>query len=159
MVDEPQDIHAIGRSTNVSNGGAIFDIRENIGFLLSRAYRYIASVCSEEFASYGITLAQFIVLMHLEGCTSDSQVCLSQKTGIDRTTIVGIIDRLEQKGLVARTKVAEDRRVRRVVLTDYGLELKNDFCIAAKRVRSRLTSKISPEEYVELVRLLTRLHE
>jgi DNA-binding MarR family transcriptional regulator len=54
-------------------------------------------------------------------------------------------------------KVAEDRRVRQVVLTEYGVELKNDLGIAAKRVRSRLTSRISPDEYAELVRLLTRL--
>ena len=159
MVEEPQDIAVIGGSTNSSDHGAIFDIRENIGFLLGRAYRYVTWVCGKEFAPYGITSAQFIVLMHLDGYKSESQRCLSQITGIDRTTIVGIIDRLERKGLVARTKVAEDRRVRRIVLTQCGLELKNDLCIALERVRSRLVNKISPEEYAELVRLLARLCE
>lgn len=88
MVDELQDIPAIGRSTNASNCSAIFDIRVDIGFILEKAYRYVTWVCGEEFATYGITPAQFIVLMHLEGYKSESQRCLSQITGIDRTTIV-----------------------------------------------------------------------
>jgi len=159
MVEEPQDIAVIGGSTNSSDHGGIFDIRENIGFLLGRAYRYVTWVCGKEFAPYGITSAQFIVLMHLDGYKSESQRCLSQITGIDRTTIVGIVDRLERKGLVIRTKVSEDRRVHRDVLTAYGLEIKNHLRIAAERVCSRLTAKISPEEYAELVRLLTRLRE
>jgi hypothetical protein len=41
MVGEPQGIAAIGGSKNASSDGAIFDIRENIGFLLGRAYRYV----------------------------------------------------------------------------------------------------------------------
>jgi len=159
MVDKPQSSAASGGSTNPSDNGAVFDIRENIGFLLARAYRYVASVFGDEFATYGITLAQFIVLMHLEGCKSESQRCLSQITGIDRTTIVGIVDRLELKGLVARNAVAGDRRVHRVVLTEYGLEIKNHLRVAAERVHSRLTIKISPAENEELCRLLARLRE
>lgn len=142
-----------------SDKGAVFDIQEHIVLLLGRAFRNVVSACVEEFAAYGITPAQFIVLMHLEGFQSDSQVCLSKKTGIDRTTIVGIVDRLEQKGLVARTKVAEDRRIRRVVLTEYGLDVKKDLCIAAERVRSRLMAKISPLEYADLSRLLTKIRD
>ncbi len=157
MVDESQGIAADTGNTKPSDKGVVFDSREHICFLLGRAFRNVVSACVEEFAAYGITPALFIVLMHLEGFQSDSQVRLSQKTGIDRTTIVGIVDRLEQKGLVARTKAVEDRRVRQVVLTDYGLELKNHLFIAAERVRSRLMTKISPREYADLVRLLTRL--
>ena len=157
MSDEPQTIPTSGGSVSSSNNGAVFDIREYIGFLLAKACQHVASVCGEEFAAYGITPAQFIVLMHMEGFKADSQVCLSQMTGIDRTTIGGIVDRLERKGLVARTTVIEDRRVRRVVLTDDGLKLKNELLVAAERVRSRITNKISTNEYAELGRLLKRL--
>lgn len=159
MADESQDFTANTENMEPSDKGSVFDIQEHIVLLLGRAFRNVVSACVEEFATYGITPAQFIVLMHLEGFQSDSQVCLSKKTGIDRTTIAGIVDRLEKKGFVARTKVAEDRRIRRVVLTDYGLEVKKDLCIAAERVRSRLMDKISPLEYADLSRLLTRLRK
>jgi len=159
MVDESQYFAVNTENMEPSDNGAVFDIRENLFFLLTRAYRYVASVCGEEFAPYGITPAQFVVLMHMEGFKSDSQVCLSQKAGIDRTTIVGIIDRLEQKGLVTRTKVPEDRRIRQVALTDGGLKLKNDLCMAAENVHSRLMTKISPKECTDFGRLLAKIRE
>jgi len=159
MANEISNRVETGGIPNACDHGATFDIREEIWFLLAGAYRYVASVCGEELATYGITPAQFIILTHMEAAKADSQICLSRMTGIDRTTIVGIVDRLEQKGLIARTKIAEDRRVRRIVLTNNGLKLKTDLCVVAERIRSRLTTKISPKGYAELVRLLTRLRE
>jgi len=139
--------------------GAVFEIQESIGFLLARAYRQLASLCAEEFAAYGITPAQFVVLMHIEEFQAEVQSSLSRLTGIDRTTIVGVVDRLEQKGLVARTTVLEDRRLRRVALTGQGLKLKNELGVAAERVRGRHSGKVSPQEYAELGRLLKKLSE
>jgi len=154
MNDERRSLGTSCDSTDLPHNCAILDIQEDICFLLAGAYRYVTRLCGEEFATYGITPVQFIVLMHLEADKSDSQRCLSRITRIDRTTIVGVVDRLEQKGLVLRNTVAEDRRVHRVVLTEYGQEIKNHLAIAAKRVRSKLTNKISSKEYKELSRLL-----
>ena len=49
-----------------------------------------------------------------------SQRQLGDVLGIDRTTMVGVIDALEELGLIARERDPRDRRAWRVVVTERG---------------------------------------
>jgi len=136
-----------------------FDVERSVGFLLAKAYQQVVSLYKEEFASYEITPQQFILLACLWELGSASQADLSKKTQIDRTTIVGIVDRLEEKGLVERQPHPGDRRVHRIILTISGRELEKELCVAANRVRNKIETRILPGEYKTLGRLLKRLRE
>jgi MarR family 2-MHQ and catechol resistance regulon transcriptional repressor len=52
-----------------------------------------------------------------------SQIELSRELIMHRSNITGLVDRLEERGLVSRKDNATDRRVYRVVLTARGREL------------------------------------
>ena len=134
-----------------------FDIERSVGFLLAKAYQHVVSLCKEELAVYEITPPQFILLAYLWKLDAVSQTELSEATQIDRTTIVGIVDRLVKKGLVERQQHPADRRAYRIILTTRGRELEKELCIAASRVRDKLTTRILPGEYKTLGRLLKRL--
>lgn len=136
-----------------------FDVERSVAFQLAKAYQHVVSICKEEFAVYEITPPQFILLAFLWKLNTVSQTELSEKTQIDRTTIVGIVDRLEEKGLVERQSHPEDRRVYRIILTVRGRDLENKLCVAARRVRDKITTSILPGEYKTLGRLLKRLRE
>ena len=136
-----------------------FDIERSVGFLLAKAYKYVVSLCKEEFALYDITTPQFVLLTYLWKLDTVSQSELSDKTQIDRTTIVGIVDRLAERGLVERQPQPGDRRAHRIILTDRGRELERELCMAASRVQDKLTTRILPGEYKTLGRLLKRLRE
>jgi DNA-binding MarR family transcriptional regulator len=56
-----------------------------------------------------------------------SQRDLAQQFSCDASNIVGIVDRLEQRGLVARQPSTHDRRVKQVVLTADGEALRDRF--------------------------------
>jgi MarR family transcriptional regulator, organic hydroperoxide resistance regulator len=56
---------------------------------------------------------------------------LATMLACDNSNVTGIVDRLEARGLVARQPYAQDRRVKHVVLTPLGVELRD-------RVRARL---------------------
>jgi DNA-binding MarR family transcriptional regulator len=60
-----------------------------------------------------------ILLMREENTTATPSV-LAQKVGVSRATMTGLIDGLEQNGLVARVFAKEDRRSVKVKLTDAG---------------------------------------
>ena len=45
-------------------------------------------------------------------------VALSRRTGLAKTTLTGMLDRMETQGLICRTRDGEDRRQQRIVLTD-----------------------------------------
>ena len=75
---------------------------------------------------FGLTDTQFNVLMLLNEQTAGgkiSQTRLGDMMLVNRSNITGIIDRMEQSGLVRRTANSDDRRVNDIELTDAGKEL------------------------------------
>lgn len=74
------------------------------------------------FAPWDLSPSQFNVLNLLHHQAGLSQTELSRELIMHRSNVTGLIDRLEQRGLVQRTEVA-DRRAYRVVLTPAGTRL------------------------------------
>jgi DNA-binding MarR family transcriptional regulator len=79
------------------------------------------------FERWGISPSQFNVL-NLLRLNPDglSQTDLSRQLIMHRSNLTGLVDRLEQRGLVARREVAADRRAYSVVLTAAGTKLLGD---------------------------------
>jgi DNA-binding MarR family transcriptional regulator len=76
------------------------------------------------FEHWGLGPSQFNVLNLLRLNPSGlSQTELSRQLIMHRSNLTGLVDRLEQRGLVARREVAADRRAYRVVLTAAGTKL------------------------------------
>ncbi|MFH1741680.1 MAG: MarR family transcriptional regulator [bacterium] len=74
----------------------------------------------------GLTDAQFNVLMLLKYQSENgelSQTSLGNMLVVNRSNVTGLIDRLEQAGLVKRTADSGDRRVNKVRLTTAGQKL------------------------------------
>ena len=76
------------------------------------------------FARWELSPSQFNLLNVLidfpDGCTQSD---LSRELIMHRSNVTGLVDRLEQRGLVARRDSSEDRRAWRVVLTASGRKL------------------------------------
>lgn len=91
---------------------------------LLRTSETIWNVSRQFFARWDISPSQFNVLNvlrdHPEGTT---QVELSRVLIMHRSNVTGLVDRLEERGLVARKDNPEDRRAHRVVLTAAGRRL------------------------------------
>ena len=79
------------------------------------------------FERWGISSSQFNVL-NLLRLNPDglSQTDLSRQLIMHRSNLTGLVDRLEQRGLVTRREVAADRRAYSVVLTTAGTKLLGD---------------------------------
>jgi len=79
---------------------------------------------------FGLSLSQLDALKSLGG-EPCSQRDLAQSLHFDASNVTDIVDRLEARGLVQRTVDPNDRRVRRLVLTQEG-----------EAVRSKLVDRI-----------------
>lgn len=69
---------------------------------------------------YGLTHAQFDIIATLGNTPGMSYKELGEKTLITKGTLTGVIDRLEQKGLVERVRSVDDKRSWRVRLSGAG---------------------------------------
>ena len=91
-----------------------------LGYLLKHAQLQLGELTSAALAPYGLSGRELAVLLSLAGGEPASQQEAAQRLGVDRTTMVALLDALEAKGLVTRHPHAGDRRRNVVELTPAG---------------------------------------
>ncbi|TMR94271.1 MarR family winged helix-turn-helix transcriptional regulator [Nonomuraea basaltis] len=96
--------------------------RRRLGYLLKQANLRLAELTGPALEPYGIEGREFAVLSVLGTPEPLSQLEAAQRLGIDRTTMVGLLDGLERKKLVGRRPHPDDRRKNMVELTEHGRE-------------------------------------
>lgn len=132
----------------------MYDVEKSIGFLLSKGYQRSWALLREEIEIYDLTPPQFGLLAFLWQQDGLTQVELSEKGQIDRTTIGGLIDRLEKSGLVERRPHPLDRRAYKIHLTERGKAMEKPLSECAGRALAKLTNGLSGQEIGELTRML-----
>jgi DNA-binding MarR family transcriptional regulator len=137
----------------------MYNINNSIGFLLSKAYQRAWAIMREEIETYDLTPPQFGLLAFLWQEDGLTQVELSERGQIDRTTIGGLIDRLVKLGLVERRQHPKDRRAYKIYLTERGKELEVPLSDCAGRTLQKLTKGLNEQEISELRRMLNILRD
>ncbi len=127
------------------------------GYLLGRA----AQQCRSHFDSLaeplGIHGRHFGVLAVLGEGEPMAQVDMSDRLGVDRNTMVLLLDDLEARGLVTRRRDPRDRRAHLVSLTDAGRDVLAESTALAKRTNEEVFAPLSEGERAQLHSLLSRL--
>lgn len=132
----------------------MYDIEKSIGFLLSKAYQRAWATLREEIEPYDLTPPQFALLSFLWQQDGLTQVELSEKGQIDRSTLGGLIDRLERNGLLERRQHPQDRRAYRIYLTEQGKAMESTLSACAERSLKKFTAGLNDDEIKELRRML-----
>ena len=82
---------------------------------------------------------------------------LERELGLKASTVNGIVDRLEEKGLILRRQSREDGRRRIISLTDRGRQATEEFHAALEETDRRFCAALSAEEQSQLRDMLSRL--
>jgi len=96
------------------------DSHDRILHSLRRIARALDISSHKLAAKKGVTSVQLLCLSTLAAGAADTATAVAQLMHLSPSAVVGILDRLQAKGLVERKRDAEDRRVVRVVLTRKG---------------------------------------
>ncbi|MFJ3644872.1 MarR family winged helix-turn-helix transcriptional regulator [Streptomyces murinus] len=94
-----------------------------LGYLVKHAHLRLTALTDAALAPLGIDSKDFGVLRVLVGREPMSQQAVAAKLGVDRTTMVALIDGFEAKGIVTRKPDPADRRRNSIELTGPGLAL------------------------------------
>jgi DNA-binding MarR family transcriptional regulator len=132
---------------------------EWVGYLLNQLAARIRGTTLTALQPVGLTPAQFRILEVVLAHQPISQVRLGELTGTDRTTMVAIIDRLEELGAAERTRDAGDRRSHAVMITPSGQELLPRARALVKEAEDALLAPLDPTQRSNLRALLTKLHD
>lgn len=123
---------------------------EHLLFLF-RALRHGAKSRARED---GYTIPQRIVMGYLFRHGDLSVKELSQQVGLSHSTISGIVDRLERKGLATRIQDPQDRRITKVSLTDLA---KGHFNMMTQRMFSGIVEAFNQATVGEQMKILEGL--
>lgn len=126
-------------------------------YLLKRALLDLEDLHAEHLAPVGVSGRELGVLLLLDGRDPESQQQAAARLGVDRTTMVGLVDGLEAKGLVARRPDAGDRRRNVLDLTRDGQKALVQAVRASDVAERQLLADLDDAESAQLRALLTRL--
>jgi DNA-binding MarR family transcriptional regulator len=129
------------------------------GFLARQLHRITAAIFDEETASFGLTGLQYGILNVVAVEPGIDQISVCNTLGVDRSTLAGVVDRLEDKGLVARRAGVADRRSNALHLTRAGKRILGEIEASADKAERRAFDIFSATEQAQFERLLARLVE
>jgi MarR family transcriptional regulator, transcriptional regulator for hemolysin len=131
-------------------------VTEFAGQLLFRLWRAMHTRAADALGSLGLTPALFAVLNVVGAREGAIQQELGSALGIDRSTMVSLIDQLEGAGLARRRPSATDRRAREIAITPKGRRLLERARELISQVEDEVLGGLTAEERHELLTLLRR---
>ena len=131
-------------------------VSEFAGQLFFRLWRATHARTTEVLASVGLTTALFALLNVISAREGAIQQELGSALGIDRSTMVSLIDQLESAGLAKRTPSATDRRAREIAITPKGRRLLKRARGLISEVEDEILAGLTADERGELITLLRR---
>ncbi|MCM3668596.1 MarR family transcriptional regulator [Mesobacillus maritimus] len=117
-----------------------------IHFLLGKALQHVKQISKAKLAPYGVTPVQFALLRLLWEKDGEYGFVLANRLLIDSATITGVIDRLEQNGLIQRRIDQKDRRNKRVFLTEKGRSLEAPLIKKMNEMNDEVMSKFDADK-------------
>ena len=130
---------------------------DSLPMILSRSLDDIMPQYRSLFQAHGITDQQWRVMRALweqEHLTSKQ---ISQITLIPAPSLVGILDRLEKKGLLGRLRSVKDRRLVFIRPTRAGRELQELMLPKIEEIHNFLKERVTSTEWNEMKRILDKL--
>jgi MarR family transcriptional regulator, temperature-dependent positive regulator of motility len=154
-VTRPKAIPETGASSEQSQP---LEIHAMPGHLIRRLQQASAAIFDNEVKRTGfdLTSVQFASLTMIAAHPGLDQASLAQGIAYDRVTIGGVVDRLEQKGLIRREVAENDRRARRLFLRPAGEDALARIRPAVHAVQKSIVQGLSKAEAAEFSRLMRK---
>jgi DNA-binding MarR family transcriptional regulator len=95
-------------------------MEEDLAALVSRLARKLRAAEEPVLEQAGLTMWEYVTLAYLARGPAGSQQALARTMGYDKTRLIGLLDGLEERGLITRAPEPPDRRAHVVRLTAPG---------------------------------------
>src|SRR5215471_6290436 len=130
-----------------------------LGYVLRRAQSAVFDDFAATFVKAGeaLTPGEFGLLVLVARNAGLSQMALARALGIDRSTLVPILNRLQARGLLVRRDSPTDGRTHALGLTPGGEKALSRYARLVKAHEKRIASGLSASETRILIELLEKV--
>jgi DNA-binding MarR family transcriptional regulator len=130
---------------------------EHLGYLLKHVHLRFFELAAAALAPAGVNGREAAVLRAIDSPHPLAQGEIARRMGIDRTTMVALIDDLQERGLVRRRQDQGDRRRNVVELTDAGHDVTRQAAQAGQQAEQAFLSPLSAGEAEQFKKTLRAL--
>jgi MarR family transcriptional regulator, lower aerobic nicotinate degradation pathway regulator len=127
------------------------------GYYIRRLHQISVAIFLQETDAFGVTPVQYAALQVVGDQPGIDQRTLAGAIGLDVSTIGGVVNRLESRGLLVRSTTAEDRRVRQLNLTKAGRDLLVKIVPSMLKAQQLILKPLNKTERAEFLRMLRTL--
>ncbi|MEM7619409.1 MAG: MarR family winged helix-turn-helix transcriptional regulator [Pseudomonadota bacterium] len=132
-------------------------LKDSTIHLLHRAGQCASDIFAEEISIDNLTPRQFAVLYAISKNEGLNQTHLVQQTGVDRSTLADIIQRMLKKGLIKRSRTEKDARAYAVYLTEDGKTALEQAGPAVSIAEKRLLEVLPEDKRIEFIESLSKI--
>jgi MarR family transcriptional regulator, lower aerobic nicotinate degradation pathway regulator len=132
-------------------------LMDRVGFLLAMTKGGAENIVSKALEEIGIYPRQYGLMLVLASEGPLSQGELAEWVRTDRTTMVALVDGLEERGYVRRERNPADRRAYRLQLTAEGKRALPRCRAVMRRAENQLLRSLDSEERAQLIELLGKV--
>lgn len=128
-----------------------------MGLLIGRTNGLKDRLLDKYLVPYGVTSSQFKVLIIVAQFATDTPADLCRHLSLDSGSMTRMLDRLEQKDLIVRSRSDVDRRQVRIELTEEGKTLSNRLPQVGADAMNEMFTSIESEDLAHLERILIKV--
>lgn len=132
------------------------ELTQCINYLLTTAQHSVFQYLSSKLSEYDVTPSQYGVLSCLWQREFATPKQISEILCLETSTISGVLDRMQKKGLIDRVINREDRREVRVIPTEKGKALEEPISKIIDEVNEEVLKCFSEEE-VQILKTQLRM--
>jgi len=136
------------------------DKEVHIGKKLSMLSRRLHRRIDKEASEYGVTGVQARILgfiYHKSDKKDIFQKDIEEELDIRRSSVTSVLQLMEKNGHIKRISVLEDARLKKIVLTEKGMEIQRNVYEFILRIEKSLRDELNEDEFNILVSLIDRL--
>jgi MarR family transcriptional regulator, organic hydroperoxide resistance regulator len=139
--------------------GALLDDRRDLAAMLVPLARALVAREEPVLHTHGISMWGYIVLTALAEQPVRTQAALAQAINADKSRIIGVLDDLQQRGLIRRQPDNADRRVHLLSLTPPGDRLRRSVEAAIRGSEEEVLATLPRGDREAFLRSLKALYE
>ena len=136
-----------------------YPINREFGFILNDVARLLRTYADYKAAQFGITRAQWVVLVRLERSEGLNQTELADMLDLQPITLTRLLDKLSDSGLIERRPDPGDRRAKRLFLTPAARPLLKRLAELGEETMTSTLAGIDPESIEKMVSQLALVKE
>ncbi|MFC4145122.1 MarR family winged helix-turn-helix transcriptional regulator [Micromonospora mangrovi] len=133
------------------------DDRPDLAAVVTRLSRALIAREQPILAAHGVSMWGYVVLTALDETPLRTQAALARTIGADKTRIIGVLDDLQERGLIRRQPDPADRRVHLLRLTPAGRRLRTSTQRAIRQEEDRLLDRLPAADRQAFLRVLRTL--